>query len=1157
MLHKSHLKIIITISILLICILLIKYRESFSNKKEIKDNTKIEFINKIHDFHNQPKINLNQIRIFRIYNSKKIIIENFVQLKKINEFIYKKNYTFNKNSLFNQNKPLVNINSVFSSYLVSKPLKGNKENKKTGFCIKLKDNIDISNSIAEFTIRFTNDIYKEQVSKLLAIKHKVKQTKYRKQQRRSVHVFTKYNCPEDILPYFQKGDDNKEVGVVVKFLTSGNLDFISKFPNKKFNILDSNNNPILTGCELDVPFCNINLEKNEFIQGRNEIIAGKFNQDLQKFVVVDSDEYTEYKGEQRNNFKEEKIIQITEKLNNLFNKTSILLTEDIIDLSKLSDKEVIEFREYLPTRYEEIILSNKQYYINNKLLEIPEKTYARFLSFDRNIIINNNFKVKEGFSSIIKKAEEKFNKMNNFFNNNIENFEAEEPSFKGNKYISYTSFEECKKLENKEKHIKKFINNEFTSIEENNPIIKNKIDTINKIKNLSGIKCRKHYNSDIDKFYYGGIDENGFTKCAGDDGKCIMYETLDECNNDNPETFQDYNPNVLDVDCKNYYICEKIKAIKDIIKTKKLSNSDVTNNEELQTNGLYFTLHTNYTIKIKFKILKTPDGPGIDYLLNDSNSWFYHNFGLIFKNKNSISNNPLAESFITTNELVKKFGISLDLIKNKSIYGLELHKLTFSSPTYKSLKTNSFNGYLDKKDYILQNYDETQPMNQNIYQKMNEIIILTYRTQASHNNLDNVLTEYKIEDNEDATIQKSINVIQEDLWNGFNSNRDHTSDDILEELAKNYIFNINEEYDFEIQVYEDTTSVFINGEKISYKTNKKKYRKIENEIEIKYLNPDIFSIIDFEYIKQNHENYDCSKQICEYLKKEINNDGTNQKFKFTSLSKLNNTFFKPEKSCEHFSNMRMIKYDDLDEDLKKLNFMNCYYNIKDDVTCKHIDIIKDFDYKNKDFKIISRNLVDIITFKNCNQSNLINIISEHQNLEISPELDDKINKNIKENNLSDFIKDDITKFELNKPLDYVIQPCDEEYIDINSSLIFESVNIKFRIKKDINSNNLLLEILRNNISLGFLQNNNSNYKLNPGDYVLIYIDDSKNINIQVVGEESAKSSIKSININNNSINDEMNLILRTNNKNFIDNIYELEQLKQKSYPYDPFINISS
>ena len=85
--------------------------------------------------------------------------------------------------------------------------------------------------------------------------------------------------------------------------------FFNLFEEQKFNILDYNYNYLLTDIKLDQPLCSINFNNNDNHQ-RDKITSGTYNPILKNYVVFDSNEYIEYKKNNKlYNYKNLKKIQ--------------------------------------------------------------------------------------------------------------------------------------------------------------------------------------------------------------------------------------------------------------------------------------------------------------------------------------------------------------------------------------------------------------------------------------------------------------------------------------------------------------------------------------------------------------------------------------------------------------------------------------------------------------------------------------------------------------------------------------------------------------------------------------------------------------------------------------------------------------------------------
>ena len=117
---------------------------------------------------------------------------------------------------------------------------------------------------------------------------------------------------------------------------------------------------------------------------------------------------------------------------------------------------------------------------------------------------------------------ERFSKMNEHFTNELEITEDEfEP-----KYINYRRLSDCKKKENRT-IMKELINNKQYSLFDTDKLsLKEDKNIFTKLEELTGLKVRKHFSQN--KFYYGGIDNDGIMKCLGSNGVCDLFDTKED-----------------------------------------------------------------------------------------------------------------------------------------------------------------------------------------------------------------------------------------------------------------------------------------------------------------------------------------------------------------------------------------------------------------------------------------------------------------------------------------------------------------------------------------------------------------------------------------------------------------------------------------------------
>ena len=511
----KSIRIITPIIILLILLVIIKKTDTFSSEEQVSDDKRNEILSKIKNFNNKNLLNENEIVISRI--NKKLVIKNYTQLNNLTDFLFQRNLktiklkTNKENILKYETKPLEHTNTLSSGYLVSHKIKTNPKNKKYGFVLTLDD---IDNSICEFSIDFSKN-QQANIQTILNIDQKVNSANYKTITRKSINLFTKGNCPDDLLPYF-----NDEVSMIGRFLGPNNEDFLDEFPDRKFNILDNNLNPVLTKCILDIPYCKVNLDKKGNVLGRDNYIVGKFNHINNQFGVLDSDKYTTYKKKRAEGNKAERDALKLEELTKLIDSLKGL-EEEQLKWDALTVIQRKDLKEHIGTYdfYKTISLS--------KIIELSKtKEYHELTPEQMDLVID--FGEQDKFGSFGPNPSESFvGEINQRYRNMTEHF-SNEISFKGDKYLEYDNMKTCQNQENRIQHLNKYSNQEFSSIFSNDTIIKDKQEVLQKIKDLSGFQCRKHYSPTEDTYFYGGIDNDGISKCYGSNQKCELY-SKEEC----------------------------------------------------------------------------------------------------------------------------------------------------------------------------------------------------------------------------------------------------------------------------------------------------------------------------------------------------------------------------------------------------------------------------------------------------------------------------------------------------------------------------------------------------------------------------------------------------------------------------------------------------
>lgn len=306
--------IFLTLFILITLLLKNYYKEKFS-LIDVDTSFKNKFIDNISNSLYGNIEYRDNIVIKKLKNSSKIIVYNINLLNNLSEgsifnrnmnyISYKDENNIEKKRLKYNLQESEHKNNIYSGYYITNPIKTNKKNKNYGFIFEYNpieynhitnpnENGKEYNNFAEISIDFQKSKQK-QINNIQKIDEKYKSKIYRNIKRKTVNVFTSLSTPLDIMPYFNKGDNDKNTKIVILFYDQVNYDFIKSFPNGRFNILDTKLNTIISNCKIDTPYCNISLKRQKRILGREKFILGKFNPKLNKYTVYDTDEYHNYK----------------------------------------------------------------------------------------------------------------------------------------------------------------------------------------------------------------------------------------------------------------------------------------------------------------------------------------------------------------------------------------------------------------------------------------------------------------------------------------------------------------------------------------------------------------------------------------------------------------------------------------------------------------------------------------------------------------------------------------------------------------------------------------------------------------------------------------------------------------------------------------------
>ena len=293
--------------IFILILYLILYFKKYENFYTTNDEKLLNNFAKIYNMN--ILFDRNNIKIIKPPNTQKIIIKNFIRIQQIYDFINLRNFTYttdknniisstpsitntkpNFNLLFNNN-PLDHIYNIYSGYIISKPIVTKENNINYGFVFEyLTENYE--NNYCELAIDFNSNQSKniEEYKKIIDFQEN---NIYENITRKNVNIFTINNHPIEYKDYFTYNSKNKINKIIFVFNSTIYKNFFKEFENNKFNILDYNNNYIFTDLELDIPYCNVNV--NDIDDKRDYISSGVYNPILKNYIIFDNTEFTEYK----------------------------------------------------------------------------------------------------------------------------------------------------------------------------------------------------------------------------------------------------------------------------------------------------------------------------------------------------------------------------------------------------------------------------------------------------------------------------------------------------------------------------------------------------------------------------------------------------------------------------------------------------------------------------------------------------------------------------------------------------------------------------------------------------------------------------------------------------------------------------------------------
>ena len=267
----NRVYIILFIIVLLLCYL--KKQETFVNqddniKKTLKNtwggildiNTDLN----IEEFKKSSKISVsNIIRTIPCKNSlfsHKLNINT--KITNTNTYIDEINYDY---------QPTNHINNYPTGIQIGNDFEIGKNNSSYGFVVTFNPE-QLKNNFAYIGIEMKSKNNLQNLDKMN--KHLESENI---PERKVIEIFTNMNSTSDLLSYFTKGEDKKNIEYIGIFEEQNNIDFIKSFTNNKFNLLDLYGNKIITGCKIDYPYCNIELPIKGNVRGRNGYLVGKYS----------------------------------------------------------------------------------------------------------------------------------------------------------------------------------------------------------------------------------------------------------------------------------------------------------------------------------------------------------------------------------------------------------------------------------------------------------------------------------------------------------------------------------------------------------------------------------------------------------------------------------------------------------------------------------------------------------------------------------------------------------------------------------------------------------------------------------------------------------------------------------------------------------------
>ena len=203
-----ELTILLILLILIILVIKNYYKENFS-VQEVNQEFKQSFINDLKKTIEGTVLYDDNIKIRKFNNSTKLIVSNISVANPLQDSFFNQNITLKDNHLKYNLQALEHKTNVFTGYYISKPIQTVKKNKNYGFVFEYNPEKSFNNE-AEIIIDFTKQ-KKEALDNIENINAIKNSQSYKNLPRKTVNVFTPMNTPLDIMPYFSKGDNDKDI----------------------------------------------------------------------------------------------------------------------------------------------------------------------------------------------------------------------------------------------------------------------------------------------------------------------------------------------------------------------------------------------------------------------------------------------------------------------------------------------------------------------------------------------------------------------------------------------------------------------------------------------------------------------------------------------------------------------------------------------------------------------------------------------------------------------------------------------------------------------------------------------------------------------------------------------------------------------------------